>query len=99
MIVEIAKITLKTGSGDAFERAVANAAELFRRVPGCLGMQLLRPLEVRDSYRLVIEWRTLEDHVVHFRASAEFTEWRAIISPFLDGPLHIENTEPFGVGF
>jgi quinol monooxygenase YgiN len=99
MILEIAKIRVKPGSAPDFEKAIAGAAAIFRRSPGCRRMGILRALESPNSYRLVIDWATLEEQRVHFQASPEFIEWRAIITPFLDGATEVENVESIGVGF
>lgn len=86
MITEIATITVKPGHADPFEAAVALAAAVFRRAPGCLGLELQRCVEDPARYNLMIRWKTLEDHTVGFRESPLFQEWRALVGPHFAEP-------------
>jgi heme-degrading monooxygenase HmoA len=79
MVLESAEIIIKPGMEDQFEAGVSQAVALFRRAPGCLAMQLQRGIENPSAYRLLVQWRTLEDHTVHFRSSADFLEWRRLV--------------------
>ena len=40
-------------------------------------------MEDPARYRLLIGWRTLEDHTVAFRESDSFLAWRALVTPHL----------------
>ena len=91
MIFEIAHIHIKPATHDAFEAAVTKAVPLFQRARGCESMRLERSIENGDAYRLVVGWSTLEDHTVHFRGGALFTEWRAIVGPFFAAPPAVEH--------
>ncbi len=82
MITEIAHITIDPARADAFEAAVAAAAPLFKASRGCHSMALERGVEDPTSYRLLIEWETIEDHMQTFRNSLAFVEWRALAGPF-----------------
>ena len=79
MIHEIAHIQVKPGLQADFERGVADAAALFKRARGCRGMALQRGIEQPLQYRLVVAWDSVEDHTVHFRASADFQAWRGLV--------------------
>jgi heme-degrading monooxygenase HmoA len=79
MIFEIAEIEVKPSEEEAFEAAVAKAEPLFRRARGCHGMELQRTIEKPSLYRLVVKWETVEDHMVHFRGSEDFQEWRKLV--------------------
>ncbi len=99
MIFEIAEIEVKPGAEAAFEAAVAQAVPLFRRAQGCKGMELQRGIEKPSKYRLVVKWETLEDHMVHFRGSGDFQEWRRLVGPhFVSGPV-VEHTSVAVSGF
>jgi len=92
MAYEICEIQVKPGEEEAFEAAVKEAAAVFQRSKGCLGLELQRTVEAPSKYRLVIEWETVEDHVVHFRNSENFQEWRRIAGPYFSQPPHVEHT-------
>jgi heme-degrading monooxygenase HmoA len=99
MILEIARLLVIPGSEAEFEAALPRAVEFFRTARGCLGMEIFRSVDTGASYRLVVRWETLENHVVDFRGSENFPKWRGLITPFLAGPIEVENTTPIGVGF
>lgn len=79
-VVEVAEITVTDPA--AFEAGVAKARPHFLAAEGCLGLALHRVIETPDTYRLLVKWRSVEDHMVTFRASEGFQAWRAAVSPF-----------------
>lgn len=79
MVLESAEILVKAGMEDQFEAGVRAAAPLFQRARGCTGMRLARGVENPRAYRLLVDWDTVEDHMVHFRNSADFEEWRRLV--------------------
>jgi len=91
MVTELAEIDVRRGQEAEFEAAVAKATVLFLRSKGCHDIKLHRSLEQPTRYRLVVEWETLEDHMVEFRNSDAFVEWRRLASPFFAAPPRIEH--------
>jgi len=88
MIQEIASILVKAGSEQRFEEGVAAARPLFARARGCHGLELHRCIEEPLRYTLVVQWETVEDHMVHFRESADFQEWRRLVGDsFAQAPV------------
>ena len=99
MIFEIAAIEVKAGEEAAFEAAAAKAVPLFRRAKGCHGLELQRSIETPSKYRLVVKWETVDDHMVHFRGSEDFQEWRKLVGPhFMSAPV-VEHTQIVLAGF
>jgi len=99
MIYEIAEITIKPGSQAEFEAAVAGTVALFQRAKGCLSMRLEHGVESSNDYRLVIGWETVADHMVGFRESADFQQWRAAAGPFFAVPPKVEHFATVVAGF
>ena len=93
MILEVAEITVKTGSEQLFEEGVGKAAPLFLRAKGCHGLSLHRVVETPSIYRLVVKWETVDDHVVDFCNSDDFQEWRKFVGPYFDGPPSVTHSE------
>jgi heme-degrading monooxygenase HmoA len=87
MIYEIAEIQVKPDTNAAFEAAVREAIPLFKRAKGCEAMRLERCIERPDTYHLVVNWTTLENHTVDFRGSEDFQTWRALASGFPSPPV------------
>jgi heme-degrading monooxygenase HmoA len=86
MVLEHALIDVRPGTGEAFEAALAEARLVIAASAGFVSLRLHRGVETEDRYLLLVEWETLDDHVVGFRESPAFTAWRALIGPFFASP-------------
>lgn len=98
MFLEIAQIDVKDGTQAEFEAGVAKAKPLFIRAKGCRGVELQKSVEKPNRYRLFVKWETLENHTVDFRESADFGQWRALVSPYFETPPAVEHTQVVGLG-
>lgn len=96
MITEIAKITIDPANAAAFEAAVAAAAPVLRAAEGCHSMRLERVTEDPAQYRLMVEWDSVEHHMVTFRASEGFKQWRALAGPYFAVTPVVEHTQTVG---
>jgi quinol monooxygenase YgiN len=90
MFLEIAEITVTDPAG--FEAAVARARPHFLAAEGCHGLSLHRVVETPEVYRLVVRWRSVEDHMVTFRQSEAFQTWRALAAPFFASPPKVTHS-------
>ena len=86
MVLEHAVITVRPGTGQAFEAALAEARQYIAAADGFRSLALHRGIEHDHEYVLLVEWDTLDDHLVGFRGSEAFTAWRALIGPFFEEP-------------
>lgn len=93
MVLELAKLTIKPGTDEAFLAAIEEAEPLFLRAKGCSAMRVRKSVETPDCYYLMVEWDTLEDHMVTFRNSADFTRWRELAGPHFAAPPVVEHLE------
>jgi hypothetical protein len=93
MVREVAQVIVKEDAHEQFvpdlDRAVA---EIFPHVKGAVkfahvGWCVERP----NVYMFTIDWETIEDHMVGFRDSDQFTQWLTIIGPHLDAPAVMEH--------
>ena len=99
MITEIVEIEVKPGEEAAFEEGVAQAIPLFQTFKGCRGMELQRTIEKPSKYRLFVKWDTLDDHIVHFRGSENFQEWRRLVGPYFASAPTVEHGSVAVAGF
>lgn len=95
-VVEIAEITVTDPK--AFEAGVAYARPLFLAAEGCLGLALHRVIEAPDTYRLIVKWRSVEDHMVTFRGSESFQKWRAAVAPYFAAPPLVTHSQAVDLG-
>jgi len=99
MLVEIAYLTIDPGRAKDFEAAVAQAVPFFKAADGCLGMRLERVEEDRGKYRLSVDWQSVEHHMVTFRQSEGFRQWRALSGPFFTQTPTVEHWHRVGEFF
>lgn len=95
-VIEIAEIRVTDPEG--FEDGVAKARPWFLAADGCLGLALHRVIETPDTYRLVVKWRSVEDHMVTFRGSESFQRWRAAVSPYFAAPPMVTHSQAVDLG-
>lgn len=84
MVLEVALLSLRSGTADAFEQAFRQAQPLIAASPGYQRHELRRCLEADDRYLLLVWWDTLEDHTEGFRKSDRYPRWRALLHSFYD---------------
>jgi quinol monooxygenase YgiN len=96
MITEVAKITIDPVNAGAFEAAVAKAADVLRAAEGCRSMRLERVTEDPAQYRLMVEWDSVAHHMVTFRESEGFRQWRALAGPYFVTTPVVEHMEMVG---
>lgn len=99
MIKELAEIDIRPGDEAAFEAAAAIARGLFLGSQGCHAFRLHRSMEQPSRYRMVVDWETIEDHMIEFRNSDAFLEWRRLCSPYFQNPPRVEHLVVVVEGF
>ena len=93
MIREVAQISIREDARGQFVTDLSRAVtEILPDVEGVIeflhvGWCLERP----NVYMFTIDWETLDDHIVGFRESEQFTQWRTLIGPHFDGPAVVEH--------
>lgn len=93
VIMEIAYLTVEPARALDFEAAVARAEPAFRAAEGCRGVRLERVIEAPGAYRLLVQWDSVDHHMVTFRESAGFQEWRRHAGPFFVAQPRVEHSE------
>ena len=97
MILEIADIRIKPGQQAAFDEAIIRGLEsVLKQAKGFRGYKVNRGIESPERYLLQVFWDTLDDHMVGFRQSDLFGQWRAIVGPFFAQPPVVEHFELVG---
>jgi heme-degrading monooxygenase HmoA len=94
MILEVAILNVIPGHEPEFELAFKQASKIISSMNGFIHLQLQRCLERPNTYVLLVNWVTLEDHTVGFRQSPEYQQWRALLHHFYDPFPTVEHFEP-----
>jgi len=84
MILEIATLDVRPGQREAFQAAFREASAIIAGMSGYIAHQLQECLENENRFVLLVWWRTLEDHTVGFRGSADYQRWKALLHHFYD---------------
>jgi heme-degrading monooxygenase HmoA len=99
MVYESVLIEVTPGQEADFEAGVTKAVPLFQNARGCRAMRLDRSVETPTHYTLVVEWDSVDDHMIHFRESPAFKEWRALVSPYFASAPQMEHRHTVVKGF
>lgn len=92
MITEVADFTVSPNDHEAFGQAITRAVnEVLTTARGYRGHEIIASHETRGRLLLLVRWDTVEDHMVGFRESPAFAQWRAIIGPFFTQPPRVEH--------
>ena len=93
MILEIAMLDVKHNQDQEFEKAFYEAQKIISSIKGYISHQLQRCIEKNNRYILLVNWETLEDHTVGFRASKEYQQWRALLHHVYEPFPEVEHYE------
>jgi heme-degrading monooxygenase HmoA len=94
MILELADIRIHAGRQAEFDAAIVRGVDtVIAHAKGFRGYKINRGIESPERYLLMIFWDTLDNHMVDFRQSPAFAEWRAIVGPFFAQPPQVEHFE------
>ncbi|MEZ5121916.1 MAG: antibiotic biosynthesis monooxygenase [Solirubrobacterales bacterium] len=94
MIIERATLTIQPGGEADFEAAFAQARRVVGQADGFQSLRIARGIESPSTYLLLIEWDTVEAHMIGFRESDRFVRWRELIGPYFAAPPAVEHFEP-----
>ena len=94
MISVVAILNIRPGHSAEFEAAFDQAAACIAAAPGYLGHELHQCLDTPDRYLLVEHWQSREAHMLGFRQSPEFQEWKRLTHPFYDPFPTVEHYAP-----
>ncbi len=94
MILEHAILDIASGQESDFELAFSEASSIISSMAGFGSLRLDRCVERPSRYLLLVEWRSIEDHVEGFRKSAEYERWRDLLHRFYEPFPVVEHFEP-----
>ncbi len=92
MILELAILSVRSGSALTYEAAFREASQYIAASPGYVSHELRRCIETPDKYVLLVQWRSVEDHEA-FRTSDRYEHWRRLLHHFYDPFPTVEHYE------
>lgn len=93
MILEAAILNVIPGKETRFVQDFAIAGQYISAIKGYIKHSLNKCIEQPGKYILLVEWDTLEDHIVGFRQSAEYLEWKKLLHHYYDPFPVVEHYE------
>ena len=93
MILEVAILNIKDGSENDFENDFKIASIYISTIKGYRNHSLRKCIEQKNKYILLVDWNTLDDHVIGFRQSKEYLEWKHLLHPYYDPFPVVEHYE------
>ncbi|AJE44947.1 antibiotic biosynthesis monooxygenase family protein [Celeribacter indicus] len=93
MILEIVRITVKEGTGDAFVQAMDEAMPLFKATEGCHGIEVLRSFEHPRHYFCLVKWDDVEAHTEKFQKSPDYKKLFNLIGATIEGEIETSHCE------
>ena len=96
MVVEVAVFEIKPGEEADFAAAYHRVRPEVAGTPGCLSVRLTRGVESPSRFVLLVEWESVDAHLVGFRGTERFTRWRAGVGSFFAAPPQVEHYADIG---
>jgi heme-degrading monooxygenase HmoA len=93
LVREIAILNVKSGKGEEFEKAYDTVASVLNDAEGSHGATLHRGVEEPDSYTLIVEWDSVDDHVT-LTGKPEFERFGSAVGEYLAGQPEVRHIEP-----
>jgi heme-degrading monooxygenase HmoA len=93
MILETAILYIKKGKEKQFEHDFKIAGQYISAIDGYLGHSLRKCVEHENKYLLLVDWEKVEDHVIGFRTSVEYLEWKKLLHDYYDPFPVVEHYE------
>jgi len=84
MVLEVAKLNIKEGLSEEFERSFSKASLIISSIKGYISHQLKKCIEHENQFILLVQWKTLEDHEIGFRKSPEYQDWKVLLHHFYE---------------
>ena len=89
---------IQPGQSQDFEASFRQASAIIASMKGYVSHELLKCIEEKDQYLLLVKWENLQAHTVGFRGSAEYQEWKRLLHHYYDPFPVVEHFESIELG-
>lgn len=84
MVLEVAVLNVKKGLTTDFIKSFQVAENIIMSMQGYVSHELKQCIEDSDKFILLVNWKTLADHVDGFRNSEQYQEWKELLHHYYD---------------
>jgi len=93
MILEVATLHIKENLEKQFENDFLKAGKYISSIKGYKGHTLRKCIEQSNTYLLLVDWETIEDHNIRFRTSEAYLKWKTLLHNYYDPFPIVEHYE------
>lgn len=91
MILEVVVLQIIESKTEQFEINFKKASEIISKRKGYIKHELHKNITYQNTYILLVQWESLEDHTIGFRGSEEYKEWKNLLHHFYDPFPEVEH--------
>jgi len=84
MILETAVLHVKPELQHSFESSFKEASQYIASIKGYINHELHRCMESENQYLLLVQWETIEDHIISFRQSESYLKWKQLLHHYYE---------------
>lgn len=93
MILEVAILNVIRGKEKQFEEDFEIAGQYISSINGYVRHSLRKCIEQENKYILLVDWEKLDDHIIGFRQSEQYVEWKKLLHNYYDPFPTVEHFE------
>jgi quinol monooxygenase YgiN len=95
MVTEVVYIIALPDKEEELGQAIIRGLDVIRQHPGCIAANVTRCIEQPRRFMLTNTWTSLDAHIVDFRGSPLFPQWRSHIAGLVDGAPEVLHYQVF----
>ncbi len=84
MILEVAILNVIQGKEKQFEKDFETVGQYICSINGYIRHSLRKCIEQENKYILLVDWEKLDDHIIGFRQSEQYLEWKKMLHKYYD---------------
>lgn len=93
MILEVAILYVIRGKEKQFEKDFKTAGQYLQSISGYIRHSLRKCIEQENKYILLVDWEKIDDHMIGFRQSQQYLEWKKLLHNYYDPFPIVEHFE------
>ncbi|MDM0012013.1 antibiotic biosynthesis monooxygenase [Variovorax sp. J22P168] len=91
MALQVVLFRARKGESHKFARAMEQALPILRAAEGYRDHRFAPGIDEPDAHVLLVWWRAVDDHVIGFRQSARYGDWRALLDGHIYGEPYVRH--------
>lgn len=93
MILEVAILHVIPGREKQFEEDFKIAGKYISSIKGYIRHSLRKCIDEENKYILLVDWEQLDNHIITFRQSEQYLEWKKLLHNYYNPFPIVEHYE------